>query len=179
VTTSPPSPPGRALQVGAELAGRSLALTLPRVLAFSAGALGEPGWPHRNLHTDPDRAREAGLDATIASGTQSEGLLIGLLLRAFGHDWHRSGTLDVRFVRPVRVDDVVQPMMRITARERITEGLRITAECWCQTAGGQRVIDGAAFCLVREVLDPVDPGDSEEPASSRVIPGDGEGPAAS
>jgi len=60
-----------ATPLGTRFTGRSLALSLARVLAFSAGPLDEPGWPQRNLHTDRDKAREAGLEDIIASGTQS------------------------------------------------------------------------------------------------------------
>src|SRR6478735_1511967 len=92
------------------VAGKPLTLTLARVLAFSGGAFDEPGWPHRNLHTDLGKAREAGLDAIIASGTQSEGLLLGLLIATFGPQWHHSGKIEVRFLKPVPVGTVVQPM---------------------------------------------------------------------
>ena len=91
----------RDSKVGDVLAGNALSLSLARVLAFSGGAFDEPGWPQRNLHTNLDKAREAGLDRIIASGTQSEGLLIALLLEVFGDDWHRTGKLEVRFMKPV------------------------------------------------------------------------------
>jgi len=137
-----------ALQIGETVAGRELKLTLARVLAFSGGAFDEPGWPHPNLHTNIDKAREAGLDNIIASGTQSEGLLISLLIATFGREWQRSGTLDVRFLKPVSVGTVVRPMLRCTARDVAPDSVHVSMQCWCQTELGERVIDGTAQCAV-------------------------------
>lgn len=142
------------LQIGEAVAGRKLKLTLARVLAFSGGPFDEPGWPHPNLHTSIDKAREAGLDNIIASGTQSEGLLIGLLIDTFGAEWLRSGTLDVRFLKPVSVGTVIQPMLRCTRRDVAQNTTHVSMECWCQTERGERVIEGTAHCAAP------DPGSS-------------------
>lgn len=134
--------------IGVHLAGRPLTLTLARVLAFSGGPITEPGWPERNLHTDLGKAREAGLDHIIASGTQSEGLLIAFLVETFGPDWYGSGELEVRFVKPVRVGDTVRPRLRWIAKERRGDRLHLTAECWCEVEDASRVIEGKASCAL-------------------------------
>jgi hypothetical protein len=136
------------VEIGAALAGGPLRLSLARVLAFSGGPLDEPGWPQRNLHTDIDKAREAGLDHIIASGTQSEGLLITFLIDTFGGAWYGSGNLEVRFLKPVRVGDVVRPGLRWTGKEHGADGLRLTAECWCEIEDGSRVLAGTASCTL-------------------------------
>jgi hypothetical protein len=139
----------RDLAVGSRLEGRAQPLTLARVLAFSGGPLDEPGWPQRNLHTDIDKAREAGLDHIIASGTQSEGLLIAFLIETFGGDWYGHGELEVRFRTPVRVGDSVRPVLRCIDKGVLPDGLRVSVECWCEVADGTRVIDGTATCIVK------------------------------
>jgi acyl dehydratase len=136
------------LAIGSVRAGRPLKLTLARVLAFSGGPIDSPGWPERNLHTDASKARDAGLGAIIASGTQSEGMLIGLLIDLFGDDWYRSGELDVRFAKPVRVDDTVLPCVRCTACTEVERALRFELECWCEVGDGTRVVEGTAHCTV-------------------------------
>jgi hypothetical protein len=138
----------RDLAVGSRLEGRAQPLTLARVLAFSGGPVDEPGWPQRNLHTDIDKAHEAGLDHIIASGTQSEGLLIGFLIDMFGSDWYGHGELEVRFRAPVRVGDSVRPVLRCTDKSILPGALRVSVECWCEVADGTRVIDGTATCVV-------------------------------
>jgi len=135
-------------EIGAQLAGRPLTLTLARVLAFSGGPIAEPGWPERNLHTDLAKAREAGLDQIIASGTQSEGLLTAFLVETFGPNWFGGGALDVRFVKPVRVGDTVRPALRWIANKRDGDRLHLTAECWCEIDDGSRVIEGKASCTL-------------------------------
>ena len=135
--------------IGDTIAGRSLELSLARILAFSGGPLDQPGWPERNLHTDAAAAREAGLDAIIASGTQSEGLLVAFLIETFGSThWYRGGSLEARFLKPVHVGDVVQPKLRWIARETVEGGVRLTAECWCELPNGEHAVDGSATCVV-------------------------------
>jgi hypothetical protein len=136
------------LPVGSVRAGRPLKLSLARVLAFSGGPFDSAGWPERNLHTDASKAREAGLAAIIASGTQSEGMLIGFLIELFGDDWYRGGELDVRFAKPVRVDDTVLPCVRCTESTEVQGALRFSLECWCQVDDGTRVLEGTAHCTV-------------------------------
>jgi len=144
--------------IGSIWRGRALTLSLARVLAFSGGPFDEPGWPQRNLHTDVDHARAAGLDRLIASGTQSEGLLIGFLIDTFGSaDWYRGGQLDIRFVKPVTVGDTVRPALRWTSRGERAGALHVTAECWCELEDGERVIDGTATCWIR-----LDPGNAPQ-----------------
>jgi hypothetical protein len=136
------------LEVGDERSGRPLTLSLARVLAFSGGPFDTPDWPKCNLHTDEAKAREAGLGQIIASGTQSEGMLIGFLLDVFGDDWYRSGELDVRFVKPVRVNDTVLPCIRCTQCEHVDGAVQFSVECWCQLDDGTRVVEGTARCTV-------------------------------
>ena len=137
------------IEIGATVCGRALTLSLARVLTFSGGPLDEPGWPQRSLHTDLELARAAGLDHLIASGTQSEGLLIGLLIDVVGSaNWYRGGHLDVRFVKPVRVGDTVRPKLRWTRCEARDDVLQVTADCWCEVDNGERVVDGSMSCSV-------------------------------
>jgi hypothetical protein len=138
-----------SLVVGTTQSGRALTLSRARVLAFSGGPFDAPGWPERNLHTDIEHARAAGLDHLIASGTQSEGLLIGFLIDTLGGaNWYRGGQLDVRFLKPVKVGDTVVPKVRWTSCETRDGALHVTAECWCEVESGNRVVDGTMSCSV-------------------------------
>ena len=135
--------------IGTTVGGRSLTLSRARVLAFSGGPIGEAGWPQRSLHTDIEHARAAGLEQMIASGTQSEGLLIGFLIDTLGSaNWYRGGHLDIRFVKPVVVGATVCPKLRWTGATAHVEALHVTAECWCEADNGDRVVDGTMTCSV-------------------------------
>ena len=133
-----------SLVAGAVLHGPVRAMTLPRILAFSAGLFGEPGWPARNLHTDTAMAHDAGLSAIIASGTQFEGHLVEFLVTLFGVAWLQRGELTVRIPRSVYVDDSVCPVVRVTSvvergGERVYE-LAVAVE----NQRGEVVLDGTA-----------------------------------
>ena len=134
--------------VGRLLEGRPRKLSRARILAFSGGPLDSPGWPEANLHTSAGKAAEAGLSAPIASGTQSEGVLLELLVSLYGPDWHRSGVLDARIVRSVSVGDTVQAKARVTARNPGPDGERVALDVWCENGNGEVVVAGSAEGLV-------------------------------
>jgi len=71
------------------------------------GGLDEPGWPHRNIHTDRATAQAAGLPDIIVSGTQFEGILITHLIGLFGVGWYQGGELEAKIVKSAFVNDEV------------------------------------------------------------------------
>jgi hypothetical protein len=130
----------KELVVGACLRGRSLKLTLARVLAFSGGNLDEPEWPQRNLHTDASKAREAGLPGIIASGTQFEGLLLSHLIDWVGDAWYAGGTLDAKIIKSVYINDSITPVARVTA----IDDEAIEFDVWCENQQGEKALIGYA-----------------------------------
>lgn len=130
------------LEVDQEIHGRPYALTRERLLAFSGGPLSAADWPARNLHTDGEKAAEAGFDAPIASGIQYEGHAIKLLLEVFGDAWSRHGTLRTKYVRPVPVGDTVRTLLTVTA---IEDGI-CTMRVLCEKANGDPALVGIATC---------------------------------
>jgi hypothetical protein len=77
-------------------------------------------WPRRNFHTDLDAATKMGLSAPIASGTQLQGHVAELCVRMFGSRWLAEGSMDVRFVRGIAMDQTVTATA--IALERRVEG---------------------------------------------------------
>ncbi|HYG85414.1 MAG TPA: MaoC family dehydratase [Azospirillum sp.] len=72
------------------------------------------------IHIDPEFARQTAMGGIIAHGMLSLNLVWQSLRESLGDDVAAGAVLDVRFVRPVREDDVV-------------------------TAGGERRADGEGF----------------------------------
>jgi hypothetical protein len=134
--------------IGQEFASRPLIFSLARILAFSGGDLAEPGWPQRNLHTDIEKAREAGLPGIIASGTQTEGLLVEMLIGLFGEAWLHRGALEIKFPRSVLVGDTVRcrAVLREIERPGGRDGYRL--DVWCENQAGDKVIIGTAACAL-------------------------------
>jgi acyl dehydratase len=131
-------------QVGDHFEGRIRTLSLARMLAFSGGLLDAPEWPDANLHTDDDKAREAGLKSIIASGTQSEGILLELLISLFGPSWHRSGKLDAKMTSSIGVNDTIQAKARLVAQESTPQGTQIVLDVWCENGAGEKNMVGQA-----------------------------------
>jgi acyl dehydratase len=133
-------------QVGDLYAGRARQLTWARALALSGGSLGTPGWPEKNLHTDLEAAKAAGLSAVVVSGTQWEGYLVGFLVELFGIDWFFKGRLDIKIPRSVKIDETVQPKARVEGREHDGDHVRIALSVWCENQDGEQVLVGTASC---------------------------------
>ena len=135
-------------KLGEAFEGRPCAYSLARVLAFSGGFISEPDWPHKNLHTDLKMAQEAGLEEIIASGTQSEGVLVSLLIDLFGVTWLEQGVMDVKVINSVYVDDIVRAkaiLKERTNKEGVDQAL---LDVWCEKQDGTKVIVGTAVCSI-------------------------------
>jgi acyl dehydratase len=135
-------------EVGTTFTGQACDLSLDRILAFSGGFLSEPHWPHKNLHTDLDKAREAGLPDLIASGNQSIGILTSLLIEIFGMPWFSHGTLDLTVVKSVYANETVQAKAVVKERQTNDNATRVTLDAWCENQHGDTVVAGTATCRI-------------------------------
>jgi acyl dehydratase len=100
------------------------------------------------IHYDPVFARHAGLPAPIATGVMSSAFLSEMLTTAFGVDWLRSGSMDVKFIRPIFAGDTVTARGRISDKRATSTGKRIALEIWCETQRGEPVTVGTADVVV-------------------------------
>ena len=138
------------MAVGKVFRGRDFTFTLARVLAFSGGSFDEPGWPQRNLHTDVEKAHEAGLTEIIASGTQCEGLLLGHLIDLFGDGWYDCGKLEAKIIKSVFVGDTLTPVAVVQEICVTEQETTIELEVCCQKQDNQRTLIGhASVCVPR------------------------------
>ena len=134
--------------------GRARRLTWARALALSGGPFDAQGWPEKNLHTDLDAARAAGLAEVVVSGTQWEGYLVGLMVELFGMAWLHHGQLDIKIPRSVKIGETIQPKARLEAREACKDGLQVGLSVWCENQDGQQVLAGKASCMLPQLRDP-------------------------
>ena len=128
------------IEVGDELEPVSRVVTLQDMVLF------EPEG-EKNIHTDDEVARAAGLPAAIAAGVQFMSYIFEMLQREYGFHSVEGTVLDVRIREPVFAGDTV------TARGRVTEvqadGGRASLEVWCENQRGGHVIAGTAQVPVR------------------------------
>lgn len=88
------------------------------------------------VHVDPAFALGTRWGRNIVQGRLAMTLAARLALQRFGETWLERGWLDVRFVRPVMVDEPVAAWGIDRADGSI--------EVWCENERGERAIDGAA-----------------------------------
>jgi len=129
---TPPS-----VEPGAELEPVSRVVTLEDMLLF------EPEG-EKNIHTDDEVARAAGLPAAIAAGVQFMSYIFDMLHREYGFQSVEGTVLDVRVREPVFAGDTVTARGRVTEVQADGSGRRVSLEVWCETQRGGHVIAGTA-----------------------------------
>ena len=129
------------LAVGQEIAPAVKRMTLEQ-MSRPLMAGGNP------IHYDPAFAEKAGLPAPIATGVMSSAFLSEMLTNAFGVEWIRGGSMDVKFIRPIYAGDTVTARGRITGKSETSTGVRITLEIWCDSQRGEPVTVGTASVVV-------------------------------
>ena len=100
------------------------------------------------IHYDAEFTRKVGLRAPIATGVMSSAYLSEMLIGVFGIEWLRSGTIDVKFIRPIYAGDTVTARGRVTAKTPTSTGTRIFLEIWCETQRGEPVTVGTASVVM-------------------------------
>jgi acyl dehydratase len=132
-------------KIGAEFAGKRKTISEARVLAFSGGRFGTPGWPAKNIHTDLEFARSCGLQTRSVSGTQYMGYLTELMIDLFGETWLSHGKMELKFIAIVDVEDSLMTKAVVTSKELEGSGTRFVLEMWCENQHGDKVAIGTAM----------------------------------
>lgn len=88
------------------------------------------------IHTDPEFAKTTPMGGIIAHGTMSLALIWQMIRLNFGPGSTANFSLDVRFIRPVRIGDSL-----IAGGEENEDG---TFHVWVSNQDGINVIDGRA-----------------------------------
>ncbi|MCG2634507.1 MAG: MaoC family dehydratase [Gammaproteobacteria bacterium] len=90
------------------------------------------------IHMDAEFAAKTEMGGIIAHGMLSLNLIWQALSATFGPDVVTRTVLDVRFTKPVRVDDVV------TGGGSLREGTSGDYDVWVKNQNGETVIKGSA-----------------------------------
>jgi len=103
-----------------------------------------------NIHTDSDlAARRLGTPYAIASGRMSLAYAAEALRRYFGADtFHHTGTLNLKFLRPVKPGDTLSVAGRVSGREDEAGGTRVFVDVWCENQRGERTAAGMGSALL-------------------------------
>ncbi len=103
--------------------------------------------PEKNYHTDRAAAQMLGFPDIVVQGMWSVCLVSDLMTAAYGLAWQLGGTLDLRLVNVVWVDDALT--VRGKVREEVGEGAkrRLHLDVWCEKGDGTKAIVGTATVL--------------------------------
>jgi 3-hydroxybutyryl-CoA dehydratase len=111
---------------------------------------GSSGRTGPSQFTDEETARHTlGTRGTVASGRMSLTFGLELLRRYFGADvFNRGGTVDLRFLRPVRPGDTITFTGKVVGVAREANGSRVSVEVTATNQKGETTGAGSGSCLV-------------------------------
>ena len=108
----------------------------------------------RNIHTDIEVARRAGLANTLAQGQMETVYLTELLTSFFGAAWFTGGWQKVKFIRPVYCGDMLTAR-GVVCEEREQDGhTMLDLDIWVENEKGEMTAAGWASCRVGAASEP-------------------------
>ena len=96
------------------------------------------------IHLDQNFAEKSNFGGIVAHGMLVLAQVSELLTNIFGINWINNGHLDVRFRRPVYVNDSIQSIIEITSIELINHKNEINCKVSCVKNNDESVIVGTA-----------------------------------
>ena len=144
----------RNYQIGDDIPPLTKSMTQEAINLFE-GSAGQSG---PSQFTDEETARETlGTEGTVASGRMSLTFAIEMLRRFFGADvFNRTGSVDIRFLRPVRPGDTITFTGNITAISREANGSRVAVDIMVQNQNGNTTGAGSGSAVVPNAYLPVE-----------------------
>lgn len=120
-----------------EMPGKLKRPTAERIRLFS-------GWAARNLHTDDQIARAAGLPAPVASAAQGMGYLCEFMIDNLGEGWLTGGSWVLTFKKPIFPGDQICAFGRLRNVEPTEYGAQCTVDLQLVNQHGATVTKGTA-----------------------------------
>ncbi len=111
---------------------------------------GSAGHSEPSQFTDEEAARETlGTSGTVASGRMSISFALELMRRHFGSDvFNHTGTVDLRFIRPVRPGDTVTFTGEVTGTSPEANGQKVNVKIEAQNQRGDTTAVGSGSAIV-------------------------------
>jgi acyl dehydratase len=134
------------LPLGYELEPLSYEITQAKIDVYSRYVF--YGKDTKNIHTDDEVARRAGLPRALAQGRYPVAYISERLLEFFGRGWLEGGKIDVAMVKSIFPGDTVSVRGVVTAKEPEGERLRISLDVWLENQDGEKATVGVASGLV-------------------------------
>ena len=134
------------LEINAEIPSVSKHVTQSSINQFeSCGILDRV-----NIHNDPEFAQQRlGFSAPIASGRMSVAFAAESLRKFFGPQvFHHTGTINLKFLRPVKHGDTITVSGTVTHHEQVDGGTLVTVDIFCENQDREKTAVGVATAIV-------------------------------
>ena len=111
---------------------------------------GSAGHSGPSQFTDEEAARETlGTSGTVASGRMSISFALEMMRRHFGSDvFNHTGTVDLRFLRPVRPGDSITFTGEVSSTSREANGLKVNVKIEVRNQRGDTTAAGTGSAIV-------------------------------
>ena len=119
---------------------------------------GSAGHAEPSQFTDEEAARETlGTSGTVASGRMSISFALEMMRRHFGGDvFNHTGTVDLRFLRPVRPGDTITFTGEVTGTSREANGEKVNVRIEAQNQRGDTTAVGTGAAIVPNAFLPAE-----------------------
>ncbi len=134
------------LEIGTEIAPVTYDITQEKINIYSRYVF--YGKDTKNIHTDDDTARKAGLPRALAQGRYPVGYLSERLLDFFGPGWIQGGKLEVTLVKGIYPGDTITVKGIITEKISEENAVRLVLDVWLENQAGEQATVGRASGLV-------------------------------
>ena len=134
------------IEVGAEIPSVTKSITQGTINQFeSCGIL-----DRENIHNNPELAQKRlGTTYAIASGRMSIAFAAESLRKFFGPDvFNHTGTVDLKFLRPVKDGDTITVHGAVSHQEQTPQGTQVTVDIYCANQNSDKTAVGVGTALV-------------------------------
>ena len=104
-----------------------------------------------NIHNNPElAASRLGTTYAIASGRMSVAFATESLRRFFGPEvFNHTGTVNLKFLRPVKGGDTVTVTGAVSSQEDKEDGIHVSVDLFCENQNGDRTAIGVGTAVIK------------------------------
>ena len=103
-----------------------------------------------NIHNNPElAAKRLGTTYTLASGRMSLTFAAESLRKFFGPEvFNHTGTVNLKFLRPVKAGDTITVTGNVTGTEETEAGTKVLVDLFCDNQDGNRTAVGTGTAVI-------------------------------
>jgi acyl dehydratase len=139
------------LDIGYEIEPVTYDMTQEKINVYSRRVF--DGRDTKNIHTDDEVARRAGLPRALAQGRYPIAYISERMLAFFGMGWIQGGKLDVTLIKGIFPGDTITVKGVITEKIPEDGAVRLVLDVWLENQQGEQATAGVASGLARPSTD--------------------------